>query len=52
MEIKPYQSENENVEEVLNFYIGLFNEIIEEICRYKDYKDIEVDDNCKEYVEL
>ncbi|QIK54243.1 VOC family protein [Dysgonomonas sp. HDW5B] len=41
MKIKSYLSFNGNAEEALNFYAGVFNGTISEICRYGDYPEME-----------
>lgn len=41
MKIKPYLSFNGNAEEALNFYAGVFNGAVGEICRYGDYQEME-----------
>jgi len=41
MKIKPYLAFNGNAEEALNFYAGVFNGTVGEICRYGDYQEME-----------
>ena len=41
MKIKPYLVFNGNAEEALNFYAGVFNGTIGEICRYGEYQEME-----------
>ncbi|WP_029901751.1 VOC family protein [Prevotella sp. 10(H)] len=41
MKIKPYLAFNGNAEEALNFYAGVFNGTIGEICRYGEYQEME-----------
>ncbi|MDU1890406.1 MAG: VOC family protein [Dysgonomonas sp.] len=40
MKIKPYLVFNGNAEEALNFYAGIFNGTVEEICRYGEYQEM------------
>ena len=41
MKIKSYLSFNGNAEEALNFYAGVFNGTVGEICRYGEYQEME-----------
>lgn len=50
MKIKSYLSFNGNAEDALNFYAGVFNGTVGEVCRYGDYEDINVEDNYKDKI--
>lgn len=41
MKIKPYLAFNGNAEEALNFYAGVFNGTIGEVCHYGEYEKME-----------